>query len=188
MTLQSSGAIKFSEIQTEFGGSNPVSASEYYAGGVNVPGGTSGVNGAVPASGTISVSKFYGTSAVVVSIPDAMVTAIVVGPAGSSAAYRLGSDGNIFRALNGGTFVDIGDWVTPKSFAANYEVYATYTGDIPTGTFDTWQALTSNRGWTLFNGASSGEKQSLVSLEIRKIGTTTILDTATITLNAIKEP
>lgn len=64
MTLQSSGAIKFSEIQTEFGGSNPVSASEYYAGGVNVPGGTSGVNGAVPASGTISVSKFYGTSEV----------------------------------------------------------------------------------------------------------------------------
>ena len=62
MTLQSSGAIKFSEIQTEFGGSNPVSVSEYYAGGVNVPGGTSGVNGAVPASGAISISKFYGTS------------------------------------------------------------------------------------------------------------------------------
>lgn len=62
MTLQSSGAIKFSEIQTEFGGSNPVSASEYYAGGAYVPSATSGVNGAVPTSGAISVSKFYGTS------------------------------------------------------------------------------------------------------------------------------
>ena len=70
MTLQSSGAIKFSEIQTEFGGSNPVSASEYYAGGVNVPGGTSGVNGAVPASGTISVSKFYGTADAAAFTPD----------------------------------------------------------------------------------------------------------------------
>ena len=69
MTLQSSGAIKFSEIQTEFGGSNPVSASEYYAGGANVPSSTSGVNGAVPASGTISISKFYGTSDVAFS-PD----------------------------------------------------------------------------------------------------------------------
>jgi hypothetical protein len=36
--------------------------SEYYAGGVNVPGSTSGVNGAVPAFGTISMSKFFGTS------------------------------------------------------------------------------------------------------------------------------
>ena len=62
MTLQTSGAIKFSEIQTEFGGANPISMSEYYAGGANVPGSTSGVNGAVPASGTISMSKFFGTS------------------------------------------------------------------------------------------------------------------------------
>lgn len=61
MTLQSSGAISLSQIQTEFGGSNPVSMSEYYAGGANVPGSTSGVNGAVPASGTISMSKFFGT-------------------------------------------------------------------------------------------------------------------------------
>ena len=36
--------------------------SEYYAGGANVPSSTAGVNGAVPASGTISMSKFFGTS------------------------------------------------------------------------------------------------------------------------------
>lgn len=62
MTLQSSGALSLSQIQTEFGGANPIGMSEYYAGGANVPGGTSGVNGAVPTSGTISMSKFYGTS------------------------------------------------------------------------------------------------------------------------------
>lgn len=33
MVLQSSGAIKFSEIQSEFGGSNPISFSEYYKNG-----------------------------------------------------------------------------------------------------------------------------------------------------------
>ena len=67
MTLQTTGLIRLSQIQTEFGGSNPISMSEYYAGGANVPGSTSGVNGAVPASGTISMSKFYGTSDVAFS-------------------------------------------------------------------------------------------------------------------------
>lgn len=37
MALQSSGAISFSDIQTEFGGSNPISYSEYYKGGTYVP-------------------------------------------------------------------------------------------------------------------------------------------------------
>tara|TARA_R100000900_G_scaffold70207_4_gene55732 strand:- start:1173 stop:1850 length:678 start_codon:yes stop_codon:yes gene_type:complete len=38
MVLQTSGsAIKFSEIQSEFGGTNPISLSEYYIGGDNVP-------------------------------------------------------------------------------------------------------------------------------------------------------
>lgn len=62
MTLQSSGALSLSQVQAEFGGANPIGMSEYYAGGANVPSATSGVNGAVPASGTISMSKFYGTS------------------------------------------------------------------------------------------------------------------------------
>ena len=50
MALQSSGAISLSEIQTEFGGSNPISISEYY--------GSGGVTG----SGEISLTDFYGTS------------------------------------------------------------------------------------------------------------------------------
>lgn len=37
MALQSSGAISLSNIQTEFGGSNPISLSEYYKGGTYVP-------------------------------------------------------------------------------------------------------------------------------------------------------
>ena len=64
MALQSSGAISLANIQTEFGGSNPISLSEYYAGGSYVPSGTSGTNGAVPTSGTITFNQFYGTSAI----------------------------------------------------------------------------------------------------------------------------
>jgi hypothetical protein len=62
MAIPSSGAISLSTIQTEFGGSNPISLSEYYAGGGLVPPGTTGTYGAVPSSGTISVRNFYGTS------------------------------------------------------------------------------------------------------------------------------
>lgn len=55
MALQSSGAISLSDIQTEFGGSNPISLSEYYRGGSYV---TSN-NTNVPTSGEISVNQFY---------------------------------------------------------------------------------------------------------------------------------
>ena len=37
MALQSSGAISFSDIQTEFGGSNPIAINEYYKNGAYVP-------------------------------------------------------------------------------------------------------------------------------------------------------
>ena len=64
MTLPTSGPLTLADIQTEFGGSNPISMSEYYAGGSYVPAGTSGTYGAVPSSGAISIRNFYGTSAV----------------------------------------------------------------------------------------------------------------------------
>ena len=63
MALQTSGAISLSDIQTEFGGANPIGLNEYYAGGSYVPTGTTGTNGAVPSSGTISLWNFYGTLA-----------------------------------------------------------------------------------------------------------------------------
>lgn len=65
MPLPSSGPLSLADIQTEFGGSNPISLSEYYAGGGLVPAGTSGPNGPVPSSGTISIFNFYGTQAIV---------------------------------------------------------------------------------------------------------------------------
>ena len=62
MAIPASGPLTMTTIQTEFGGSNPISLSEYYAGGGLVPAGTTGTYGAVPSSGTISIQKFYGTS------------------------------------------------------------------------------------------------------------------------------
>jgi hypothetical protein len=49
------------DIQTEFGGSNPISLNEYYRGGSYVP--NSAANAGVPTSGTIKLSDFYGATA-----------------------------------------------------------------------------------------------------------------------------
>lgn len=54
MALQTSGAISLANVQTEFGGVNPISISEYY-----------GKVAGIPASGTISLSHFYGKSNII---------------------------------------------------------------------------------------------------------------------------
>ncbi len=61
MAIPSTGDITMSEIQTEFGGSNPISLSEYYAGGDNTPAGTTGNNGTIPSSGAIDMGDFRGS-------------------------------------------------------------------------------------------------------------------------------
>jgi hypothetical protein len=56
MALQSSGQIGLGNIQTVFGGTNPIAISEYYAGGSFVAAGTAGI----PTTGQIGLSNFYG--------------------------------------------------------------------------------------------------------------------------------
>jgi len=65
MALQTSGAISLAQVQAEFGGSHPISMSEYYQGGAYVPttasfGKDSSINSNIPASGVIRMSNFYG--------------------------------------------------------------------------------------------------------------------------------
>ena len=59
MALQSSGAISLANIQTTFGGANPIGLNEYYLNGSFTTG--SGAAG-VPTSGQISLGSFYGKS------------------------------------------------------------------------------------------------------------------------------
>lgn len=54
MALPSSGPLSLSDIQGEFGGSNPIGLSEYY-----------GAAAGIPSSGEISIGDFYGASAAV---------------------------------------------------------------------------------------------------------------------------
>jgi hypothetical protein len=71
MVLQSSGAISLFNIQTEFGGSNPISISEYY-----------GAASGIPSSGTITFNNFYGKSAPSSGGPPTPVASSIPGPSG----------------------------------------------------------------------------------------------------------
>jgi len=58
MALPESGPLSLPDIQAEFGGTNPISLSEYYKGGAYVLNTDFAPN--VPTSGTIKISDFYG--------------------------------------------------------------------------------------------------------------------------------
>jgi len=84
MAIQSSGAVSLSEIQAEFGGSNPVSLSEYYRGGSYVTDNNTGV----PTSGEVSLAAdFYGTAKTV------SMTYEVIGGGGEGGGGSYGGTG-----------------------------------------------------------------------------------------------
>jgi len=88
MALPGSGALSFSAIQTEFGGSNPISLSEYYRGGAYVRGQAS----TVPTSGAISLSNFYGTSATIVLAITSNTSHVNILTLATAAGYNAASD------------------------------------------------------------------------------------------------
>ena len=98
MTIKASGTLSFSEIQAEFGGAHPISLSEYYRGGGRVPSGTS----AIPASGAIKLSNFYGTSNIVTNYAQGTYYSAARTEVKSEAPpymFFLGGDGSFQKAL-----------------------------------------------------------------------------------------
>lgn len=60
MAIVSSGQISLTDIQAEFGGSNPINLNEYYRGGAYVTDWTG--TASIPTSGQASLSQFYGAA------------------------------------------------------------------------------------------------------------------------------
>ena len=109
MALPSSGTITLANLQAEFGGSNPISMSEYYRNGGLVPSN----NTNVPTSGTIALSNFYGAvNEILVTIGNATnvsLSSYYGGNWGSSVPKRLritgtigSSNGSAALTINGG--------------------------------------------------------------------------------------
>lgn len=80
MALPSSGTISLNDIQTEFGGTNPISISEYYRGGSFM----SDNNSNVPTSGTIDLADFHG------SVLAASIVYEIIGGGGEGAGGYTG--------------------------------------------------------------------------------------------------
>jgi hypothetical protein len=190
MPLPSSGPLTLANIQTEFGGSNPISLSEYYAGGSLVAAGTSGTYGAVPSSGAISIRNFYGTTAVTIDFLDKFISGTAFFSA--QAGYRIvgttsgGLDaGNDYEIVNS-SYLGSTQWITPTSQAANYEVYATRTGGdtLSSGPLNSWVAVSGNPTWSLDAIGSNVYKTTYLDFQVRRIGTSTVLDGWTVELYA----
>ena len=106
MALPSSGPISLSMIQTEFGGANPISLSEYYKNGPYVLATDYAPN--VPTSGPISLSNFYGaqknslqtiefttvgtTAYTIPSTLTGAITYLIVGGGGGGSNAQPGAD------------------------------------------------------------------------------------------------
>jgi len=119
MTLPASGPLSLTDIQTEFGGTNPIGMNEYYAGGGLVPPGTTGTYGAVPSSGALSIQNFYGTSNYIpVYIEELFSTWLYDG---TGAAQTITNGINI--SGNGGLV-----WIKTRSNAYNHVLSDTARG------------------------------------------------------------
>jgi len=60
MSIPTSGEVRFSDLQAEFGGEPPIGIGEYYKGSSRVPNISTNKN--IPTSGTISLKEFRGGS------------------------------------------------------------------------------------------------------------------------------
>ena len=134
MTLPSSGPLALTDIQTEFGGSNPIGMNEYYAGGGLVPAGTTGTYGAVPSSGALSVQNFYGTSNYIpVYVEDLFSTYLYTG---NTTARSITND--IDLSTKGGMV-----WIKSRNYTQSYALFDTARGALNLLSSNTTNASTS---------------------------------------------
>lgn len=120
----------------------------------------------------------------VIAITNQTITSFVMPPGTAEAGYRLGADGRVYQNVNG-TFTQLETWCTPTSNAANYEARVTVTsGATPIGTVGSWVALSSTRDWTVQETVSGNSTVSNFTAEIRRVGSTTVLSSASISITA----
>ena len=166
MTLQTSGPISLGDIQTEFGGSNPISLSEYYD-----------VAAGIPASGTISISDFYGASAFVPPAWDnASVSPIYLigGAAGSGPSTTLGirvnDSGDLDQLVNSAFFSKLADYENNgETDRSNLEVRMDYVSGATAAGASTgvWIVMGSSKTWNFNLSGTPGSLTSSYDLRIR---------------------
>lgn len=182
-------AVTLSSIQTEFGGTNPISLSaEYFRGGANVPANqaTSATDGTpIPttASTLIRMGMFRGLSKIVGQVypsGSGIWSGSGVSTTGAQASVSFNADGtttvDVLDAGDpGSTVTDLADWWTaaPQTgIGSSYWIRATVnsgTGGTFSGTTGSWLQLSANRSWSV--SSSTGVGIRTLTLEISSSAT-----------------
>jgi hypothetical protein len=183
MTTPSSN-IGLAAVQTEFGGANPISLSEYYRGGSLVPSGTAaGTSGSqIATSGAIRLGDFRAVAGF--SIATATIGVFNTGSANAirNGFFQLNSDGTSTKTPGGAAT----SWGSPTTtgIGSSYWVKATRVnqdlGTFYSGTYDTWVQLTSGSQWGFHNTSSGAEAFGTLKLEIAASSGGAVLGTLTV--------
>jgi len=184
MALPTSGNISLNQIIAEFEAPQSALLSSFVRGGFHVP--DIPENSGVPTSPPIGLTDLYGATnapSVNITLSNEIITHAVLDPSDAFALYRLKNDGNIEE--QSGSTTDIGNWMEPLGADAesNYEARFTVNSGSPSGTFNSWLNLGTSRLISLSRN-TIGQNSAQISVQIRRTGTTTVLDSAIITLNA----
>lgn len=111
MVLQSSGEITLLDIQTEFGGTNPINMDEYYTGGIYVDSTAT----TIPTSGQINLNHFYGKSKIYRIVASSTYYTLMTRYNSIYTIVQSGSDPNVQLQLASSS---VGSGVT-HSYASN---------------------------------------------------------------------
>lgn len=175
----------FSQVRAFFNGS--ANFKDYYRGGPHVPN--------IPANAAISATaeglrlkQFSGADNVssgTVAISSRNVTDETYN-AQSFAAVTLGNNGVFsWNTASYGSGVYSGQWLSGGS-AADFEALITTTGGTAgTGTTGSWVNLGTSQTYTRNRGIA-GTINWTFTIQIRRVGTTTVLGSATISLSATR--
>lgn len=183
MALPSSPPITLGQVYAEFGAPAGTNLGAFLRGGSyvsNTPG-----NANVPASLPISLGQLCGASAQAVAISDDTIQALSIAPTDATATYTLNANGLIQGTRNGSTSTE-GTWLIGGAASDFYVVATLQSGSLDGGSGTGTQLnLGTSRSWTRTRTENtSGTSQAVLLLQIYDVATNTLLDSATITLQA----
>lgn len=136
--------------------------------------------------GGVSSSTFT-TSLPSITLPS-VYSFNVSAPGGATARFYLTSSGDLKRTQSGTTsLLDFGDWISPKIEMSSFEVYAAPQTNTCLGSaLGVWHNLGSGVSWyRSVTGTRGATSSCAVTIQIRRVGTTTVLATGVIAAVAV---
>ena len=116
-------------------------------------------------------------------------------PTDPSIDVRFDTDNNVFRFRAESPSIQLSpltDWVRPVTPSSNYEIFTSNAGpdavDAGSDVLDTWLSLSTIRNWGVTRTNNSAGNDSIVlTISIRRVGTTTVLDSGVYNLMATRQ-